>query len=110
MYRELEGFPPSPDANAPKTPSTGSVTLSRISSSSSLTQHKAKQISPKPQTELKLPPIHGAPKANAFPVTTAHLIGWKSTRPENNLEIYPTSKAKGQIGILKIFNWPQQSL
>ena len=77
-----------------------------------------KSARPKTKTgeELKLPPIDNKmtapPKSSKFPVTTAQQIGWKSTRPDCQLEIYGryAPKARGHIGILKIFNWPPQVL
>lgn len=87
MNRHLMGKPPtpSPDSSAPGTPA---------------------------KDRLKLPPIKGCQPKSKFPVTTAQLIGWKSTRPECQLEIYGryAPKARGQIGPLKLFNWPQQGI
>ena len=68
---------------------------------------------------LKLPDINQTqntvqtqrPKS-PFPVTTASLIGWKSTKDPWQLEKYGryAPSSRGQIGILKLFNWPQQGI
>ncbi|XP_022102130.1 uncharacterized protein LOC110985426 [Acanthaster planci] len=48
-----------------------------------------------------------------FPLTTSGEIGWQSARHVGNrLEIYGryAPNARGQHGILKLLNWPQQSI
>ena len=111
MYRELDGYPTTPDRDIRSTPtSLMSTSVSPLENNKSFKGIQAKRLSPEPEKGLKLPPIQAPTKSAPFPVTTASLIGWKSTQPENNLEIYGSCKAKGKIGILKIFNWPQQSL
>ena len=91
MNRCLAGLPP----ETPDTPTQGSAVLRRA------TEH------------LKLPPIKAAKAFDTkFPVTTTQLIGWKSTKPEYQLEIYGryAPKARGQTGIFKQLNWPQQGI
>lgn len=63
------------------------------------------------EKNVKLPPIEGSSKST-YPVTTAQMIGWKSRSPENQLELYGRygGNARGQIGILKQFNWPREGL
>eukprot|EP00058_Branchiostoma_floridae_P025062 XP_002610552.1 hypothetical protein BRAFLDRAFT_65717 [Branchiostoma floridae] len=65
----------------------------------------------------KLPPIPavkktGSPKRKKSPRTTAGLIGWKSARPDCQLEIYGryAPNARGQKGIIKMLGWPLQGL
>ena len=93
---------------------------------------------PKPSDKVvKLPPIQGltpppsadtgrpttagekTPAAEAtqvqkekFPITTAQLIGWKSTKPEYQLEKYGryAQNARGRIGIFNALHWPQQGV
>ncbi len=97
MNRELNGLPSTPSDDRPESDVEGRPP-----------SRKAGQ--------LKLPPVKGAqrpePSTPRFPVTTAQQIGWKSARPECQLEKYGryTCNARGQIGILKLFNWPQQGL
>ncbi|XP_038075808.1 uncharacterized protein LOC119743471 [Patiria miniata] len=60
-------------------------------------------------TSAELPAASTGP----FPLTTAGEIGWQSHRPGGNkLEIYGryAPNARGQHGILKLLNWPQQSI
>merc|ERR1711994_155228 len=72
--------------------------------------------------ELKLPAINATQKkkplsavrksSDPFPVTTAQLIGWKSTRDNWKLEKYGRYpiNSRGQIGIEKLFNWPHEGI
>ena len=48
----------------------------------------------------------------AFPKTTSGEIGWQSSHPQNNLEVYGryAPNARGQHGILKLLGWPRQSI
>ncbi|XP_033627217.1 uncharacterized protein LOC117290078, partial [Asterias rubens] len=48
----------------------------------------------------------------AFPKTTSAEIGWQSAIPENKLEVYGryAPNARGQHGILKLLDWPRQSI
>ncbi|XP_035684520.1 uncharacterized protein C20orf85 homolog [Branchiostoma floridae] len=52
------------------------------------------------------------PPTPTFPKTTAGLIGWKSARPDCQLEIYGryAPNARGQKGIIKMLGWPLQGL
>ena len=47
-----------------------------------------------------------------FPLTTAGEVGWKSAVKDNQLEVYGryAPNARGQHGILKLLEWPQQGL
>ncbi|XP_060081622.1 uncharacterized protein C20orf85 homolog [Ylistrum balloti] len=62
-----------------------------------------------PYRNNKLPPIN-KPKGRQldFPVTTTQQIGWKVTKPEDQLEIYGPD-SRGQCGILRLLRWPQES-
>lgn len=88
---------------------------SKLSKAASMYQPKksARPWQPLGRAGPSLASGHQSPiGGRSFPVTTAQLIGWKSTRPDNKLEIYGhyAPKARGKIGILNIFDWPQQSL
>ncbi|KAK3093290.1 hypothetical protein FSP39_013693 [Pinctada imbricata] len=65
-------------------------------------------------TCLKLPPIQTPSKPRSgFPMTTSRQIGWLSSKPDTQLEIYgrygPHPRCRGQYGLLKHFKWPQES-
>ncbi|CAH1262343.1 ciliary microtubule inner protein 1-like [Branchiostoma lanceolatum] len=93
---------------------------------------KTPTLSPVMANYTKLPPISAATKPGSpqrkkspkerlpslrpptptFPKTTAGLIGWKSARPDCQLEIYGryAPNARGQKGIIKMLGWPLQGL
>jgi len=75
----------------------------------------------KKHEELKLPLIDPHQKKplsairtseNPFPRKTSQLIGWKSTDSDWKLEKYGRylTNSRGQIGIYKLFNWPQEGI
>ncbi|XP_019647642.1 PREDICTED: uncharacterized protein C20orf85 homolog [Branchiostoma belcheri] len=74
----------------------------------------AKPASPQRKKSTKpkerLPSLR--PPTPTFPKTTAGLIGWKSARPDCQLEIYGryAPNARGQKGIIKMLGWPLQGL
>jgi len=69
-----------------------------------------------PPSQTKLPAIREkvalVENREPFPETSSSLIGWKSTNPAWRLEKYGryAPNARGQIGICKLFNWPQQAI
>ncbi len=64
-----------------------------------------------PIQQETIPTICEKPK-KPFPITTGQLIGWKSTKKNWQLEKYGryAPNARGRIGIIKIFDWPQQGV
>ena len=85
---------------------------------------KPKELAPKDKPtktrkevkEFKLPPIHATkPKPkdhrNSYPLTESRKIGWQSTRPQFQLDIYgqgPYSRGLGDL--CKIFKWPREGI
>ena len=82
-------------------------------------EHTAKEKTHKTKTEekeFKLPPIHTKkPKPkdhrNSYLLLESRKIGWRSTRPQFQLDIYGQgSYSRGLGDICKVFKWPREGI
>ncbi|XP_064622323.1 ciliary microtubule inner protein 1-like [Lineus longissimus] len=62
---------------------------------------------------VKLPPIEPAKCLKRVPVTTAQMIGWRSARPDCQLERlgkYSNTVSRQKGSLLKKMNWPREGV